>query len=100
MQISSILSAVTSPAIDAQPARPEATAAQTKAEDVAKVSQQFESILLRQILSESMKGMLEGGEGGQVYGYMVTDSLANSLSEGGGLGLSSILQSQLGGDKL
>lgn len=46
-----------------------------------------------------MKSLLSGGEAGQVYGYMLTDSLANSLSEGGGMGLSSVLQAQLGGHK-
>jgi flagellar protein FlgJ len=62
---------------------------------VAKVSQQFEAILLRQILTESMGPLLKGGPSGQVYGYMVTDSLANKISEGGGLGLAHILQTQL-----
>lgn len=67
-----------------------------KPEDVAKVSRQFESILLRQFLSESMKSLLDGGPSGQVYGYMLTDSLAGSISEAGGLGLCSVLQTQLG----
>ncbi len=71
----------------------------SKDADLTKASQQFESILLRQFLSESMKSLLSGGEAGQVYGYMLTDSLANSLSEGGGMGLSSVLQAQLGGHK-
>jgi len=64
---------------------------------VAEASQQFESILLRQFLGESMKPLLEQGPGAQVYGYLVTESLASSLSKAGGLGLSSILQAQLGG---
>lgn len=70
-----------------------------KPEDIKKASQGFEAILLRQFLSESMGPMLQGGPSGQVFGYMVTDSLANSISEGGGLGLSHVLQSQLGGKK-
>ena len=69
-----------------------------KPEDVKKVSQQFESILLRQFLSESMKSLLENGPSGQVYGYLLTDSLAESVASGGGLGLCSILQTQLGTD--
>lgn len=76
---------------------PAAPAAQP-AEDVKKVSQQFEGILLRQILSESMKSLLEGGPSGQVYGYLLTDSLAGSISQAGGLGLCSILQAQLGNE--
>ena len=67
-----------------------------KPEDVKKVSQQFESILLRQFLSESMKSLLENGPSGQVYGYLLTDSLAGSISQAGGLGLCSVLQAQLG----
>ena len=59
-------------------------------------SQQFEAILMRQFLSESMKPLLEGGPSGQVYGYLLTDTLADSLSKGGGLGLSSVIQAQLG----
>jgi len=59
------------------------------------VSRQFEAILMRQILSESMKPLLQGGASGQVYGYLVTDTLADSMSKGGGLGLANILQAQL-----
>jgi Rod binding domain-containing protein len=69
-----------------------------KPEDAAKAAQQFENILVRQILSESMKPLLEGGPSGQFYGYMLTDSLADSIGKAGGLGLCSILQSQLGTD--
>lgn len=76
-----------------------ADAAQSqKPEEVKKVSEQFESILLRQFLSESMKTLLEGGPSGQVYGYLLTDSLADSISKGGGLGLCSVLQAQLGNE--
>jgi flagellar protein FlgJ len=60
-------------------------------------SQQFEAIMLRQILGESMKPLLQGGPSGQVYGYLMTDTLADSLSKGGGLGLSSVIQAQLSG---
>ena len=62
---------------------------------LAKASKQFECILLRQILGESMKPLLQGGPSGQVYGYMLTDSLANQISDGGGLGLAHVLQTQL-----
>ena len=70
-----------------------------KPEDVKRVSQQFESILLRQFLSESMKSLLDGGPSGQVYGYLLTDSLAGSISQAGGLGLCSVLQAQLGNEQ-
>ena len=76
--------------------RPEPTAAPENSKQLGEASQQFEAILLRQFLGESMKSLLEGGQAGQVYGYMLTDSLAESLSKGGGLGLSSVIQAQLG----
>ena len=63
-------------------------------EKLAGAAQQFEGILLRQFLSESMKPLLQGGPGGQVYGYLLTESLTSSLVKAGGLGLSSILQAQ------
>jgi len=81
-----------SPASDLVPQK----LAEPRAEDVEKASRQFESILVRQFLSESMKPLLEGGPSGQVYGYLLTDSLAGSISEAGGLGFSSVLQAQLG----
>jgi len=62
---------------------------------IAKVSRQFESILLRQILGESMKPLLQAGPSGQVYGYMLTDALAQKISDAGGLGLAHVLQAQL-----
>lgn len=88
------LSALRPQSLDASP--PPAAATEPAIDGTAKVAQQFESILLRQFLGESMKGLLQEGPAGQVYGYMLTDSLANSLSEGGGLGLTSVLQAQLG----
>jgi Rod binding domain-containing protein len=70
--------------------------ASPKPGDAEKVPEQFEAILLRQFLSESMKPLLQEGPAGQVYGYLLTDSLAASVASGGGLGLRSILQAQLG----
>jgi flagellar protein FlgJ len=68
------------------------------ADQVKAASAQFEAILLRQFLQESVGGLMGGqdsGSGGNVYGYMLTDVLATKLSEGGGLGLASVLQKQL-----
>ncbi|MEI6714127.1 MAG: hypothetical protein WCO60_10270 [Verrucomicrobiota bacterium] len=59
------------------------------------VARQFEAILVRQMLSESMKPLLENGKSGQVYGYFLTDALADGITKGGGLGLRSILEAQL-----
>jgi len=67
-------------------------------QQIKAVAGQFEAILLRQFLQESVGGLM-GGEGGGaaggVYGYLVTDVLAGKMSEGGGLGLSRMLQQQL-----
>lgn len=67
----------------------------TRPEEIEQASRQFESILVRQFLTESMGPLLEGGATGEVFGYLLTDSLANSISQGDGLGLSSIIQAQL-----
>lgn len=66
-----------------------------KPSDPSEVARQFEAILVRQILSESMKSMLEHGKDGQVYGYYLTEALADGITKGGGLGLRSVLESQL-----
>jgi flagellar protein FlgJ len=66
-------------------------------------ARQFEAIILRQMLSPTieplMSGKLIGGQamsgGSGVYGYLVTDVLANSLSQGGGLGFSKMIEKQL-----
>jgi peptidoglycan hydrolase FlgJ len=65
-----------------------------------KAAGQFEAIILRQLLEPVVKPILSGGMGGGgpwagVYGYLLTDTLANSLTAGGGLGLARILETQL-----
>jgi flagellar protein FlgJ len=69
---------------------------------IKKAASQFEAIILRQLLSPSMESIMSGGLGGSkesggggMYGYMLTDTLANSLSQGGGLGLARMLEKQL-----
>lgn len=81
--------------LGAEPTVPAVTTAGAKPADADKVPEQFEAILLRQFLSESMKPLLQEGHAGQVYGYLLTDSLAASVASAGGLGLRSILQAQL-----
>jgi len=68
-------------------------------------AQQFEAIILRQLLTPAIEPLMShglggdskqnGGGGGGIYGYLVTDVLATSLSKGGGLGLSRMLEKQL-----
>jgi len=70
----------------------------TQAADPRKVKEvaiQFEAILTRQFLSETLKPMLETGPSAQVYSYYITDALAEAIGKGGGLGLSPILENQL-----
>ena len=69
-----------------------------KDQQVKAAAGQFEAIMLRQFLQDSVNGMMggeSGGASGSVYGYLLGDVLADKLSEGGGLGLSKILQHQL-----
>jgi peptidoglycan hydrolase FlgJ len=69
-----------------------ATPAQRK-----KAAAQFEAILVRQMLSDSVGSML-GGSGktaGNMYGDMLTDVLATKLTAGQGLGLGKMIETQL-----
>jgi Rod binding domain-containing protein len=69
-----------------------------QSEQVKAVAGQFEAILLRQFLQESVGSIMggkDGGPSGSVYGYLLTDVLSNQLSSAGGLGLGQILQQQL-----
>lgn len=72
----------------------------TTAADRKKVAQQFEAILVRQLLGKTMTSMLGSGAGGastagSVYGDMMTDSLAQQLTAGPGLGLGRMIEQQL-----
>ena len=57
---------------------------------------------MRQLLAPAVEPMMsgsslggDGGSGGGVYSYMLTDVLANSMSQGGGLGLARVLERQM-----
>ena len=67
-------------------------------EQRAAVGQQFEAIMLRQFLSDSVGKML-GDSGGDsssdIYGYMLSEVFASKLASGGGMGLSKIIAQQL-----
>ena len=66
------------------------------AEQRKEVAAQFEAILVRQLLAPTMTSMLgEGGAASNVYGDMLTDTFAQQLTRGGGMGLSQMLQKQL-----
>jgi Rod binding domain-containing protein len=72
-----------------------------EAERLAAASREFEAVLLRQYLSEAFKPITEGGDlfgsSNPMYGYLITDSLANGLSAGSVFGFSNILQAQMAG---
>lgn len=59
-----------------------------------KAARDFEAIFLRQLLSSLEKGSgLSGGQssGGQVFRSMMVSALADTASEGGGIGLSELI---------
>jgi Rod binding domain-containing protein len=62
-----------------------------------KAAAQFEAILVRQLLSQSVGSMM-GGAGhtaGLMYGDLMTNTLAQSLTAGKGLGLGKMIETQL-----
>ncbi len=84
-----------------------AAAAAEKQKQIAVAAKQFEAIIVRQLLSPAIKPLMAGGGlggeksgadaggGSNIYSYLVTDAMANCLTQGGGLGLSNILEKQL-----
>ena len=72
----------------------------TEAEKTQFVSEQFESVLVKQFLNDALKPMFKGvfnedSEGHRLYRHFFTDALSESIAQGGGFGVSSILQQQL-----
>ena len=69
------------------------------AEQRAAVASQFEAVLVRQLLGKTMTKMLSSGSSestaGGIYGDMLTDSLAQQLTAGRGLGLGRMIEQQL-----
>ena len=72
----------------------------TEQQKNAAVSQQFESVLVKQFLKEALKPMFKGvfneDEGAhRMYRHFFTDAISENVASGGGFGVSSILQQQL-----
>lgn len=70
--------------------------------DTKQAAAQFEAIIIRQLLEPVMKPAMsslggEGCAGSDIYGYMLTDAMANQLSKGGGLGLARVLEKEFNG---
>jgi Rod binding domain-containing protein len=90
------ISAITSqlaPA-DSGPTRP---GGQSSAAECKQAGAQFEAILVRQLLNQSLTAMLGSGKdaASNVYGDMLTDTLAQQLTAGPGLGLGRMIATQL-----
>ena len=66
-----------------------------QSEQIKAAAGQFEAIILRQLLQDSVGKIAGEGAAGSTYGYMLTDVLANKLTAGGGLGLGRMLAQQL-----
>jgi len=66
-----------------------------QAEQIKAAAGQFEAIIVRQLLQDSVGKIAGEGAAGSTYGFMLTDVLANKLTAGGGLGLGRMLEHQL-----
>ncbi len=90
------------PTLDLGPSDLRPGAAAATPADVKKAATQFEAILVRQLLAPSLQSIMKnnlGGEGsssggGDTYSYLLTDCMADSVTQGGGLGLARILEKQ------
>jgi flagellar protein FlgJ len=95
MAVSAISHTTSAAATLAAAGKPQAMRNLPQAEQVKAAAGQFEAIILRQMLQDSVGKIAGEGAAGNVYGFMLTDVIANKLSEGGGLGLSGMLEQQL-----
>ena len=72
----------------------------TEQQKIAEASRQFEAIMLRQILSESQKPVItseftDNSTAAGIYQDYVTNTLADSMSKSGTLGLAKVFEQQL-----
>jgi peptidoglycan hydrolase FlgJ len=95
MALMPISHATSSAATLAAGGKPQALRNLPQSEQIKAASGQFEAIIVRQLLQDSVGKIAGEGAAGNMYGYMLTDVLANQLTAGGGLGLGSILEKQL-----
>ncbi|OAM88645.1 hypothetical protein OH491_10935 [Termitidicoccus mucosus] len=72
-------------------------AAAASSADAKKVARQFEAILLRQLLKPALDPLMSGsaGSGAGVYGYILADTLADTMSRAGGMGVGQVMEQQL-----
>src|ERR1700733_7119362 len=72
----------------------------TEQQKIAEASRQFEAIMLRQILSESQKPVItseftDNSTAAGIYQDYITNTLADSISKSGTLGLAKVFEQQL-----
>jgi len=72
----------------------------TEQQKIAEASRQFEAIMLRQILSESQKPVItseftDNSTAAGIYQDYITNTLAESMSKSGTLGLAKVFEQQL-----
>lgn len=68
--------------------------------ELVNATRQFEAVFLRQFLGDALKPLLHAtpganGPGAGIYQYMMTDVIANSLTQDEHFGMASLLQMQL-----
>lgn len=76
---------------------PNPPASESDKDQLLQVCQDFEEVMLNEILREAKleRSMVSEGTASQFYGEMIRENLAKSLSEGGGMGLAETLYRQL-----
>jgi len=72
----------------------------TEQQKIAEASRQFEAIMLQQILSESQKPVItseftDNSTAAGIYQDYITNTLADSMSKSGTLGLAKVFEQQL-----
>ncbi len=90
------------PAADVAPEQLAGDANLSPAQKIAEGARLFEALLLRQILQESQKTVIQSkfadnSTSAGIYRDMITNQLAESISKSGSLGLAKSLEQQLGG---
>ena len=71
----------------------------SREQQITEVAKEFEGVLIRQFLDEAFKPMSEdggffGGKSSPMQEQMIKDTLARSITQGGSLGFTSVLQAQ------
>ena len=95
----------TRPVADVTPEQLAGNASLTQEQKIAEGARLFEAMLLRQILQETQKTVIQSkfadnSATAGIYRDMITNQLAESISKSGSLGLAKSLEQQLGSQLL